>query len=149
MFKELLLRHAIQRPPVSLAIFNLADVKSIDIFVQDTFFKHYDMYLYALTVKDVLNLKTVPVFQNSEPAALSILNQAAEIPARDIDEIYQYLTAEERAEFEKQKEYMLNGPGRIEAIINGEMEKLYTKMQEKIAKQDEEFFAKLPEKGKK
>jgi hypothetical protein len=46
------------------------------------------MYLYALTVKDVLNLKTVPVFQNSEPAALSILNQAAEIPARDIDEIY-------------------------------------------------------------
>ena len=26
-FKELLLRHAVQRPPVSLAIFNLADVK--------------------------------------------------------------------------------------------------------------------------
>ena len=32
-FKDLLLRHAIQRPPVSLAIFNLADVKKIDLFV--------------------------------------------------------------------------------------------------------------------
>jgi len=40
------------------------------------------------------------------------------------------LTEEERAEFERQKEYMLNGPGRIEAIINGEMEKLYSKMQQ-------------------
>ena len=39
---------------------------------------------------------------------------------------------------------MLNGPGRIEAILNAEMEKLYTKMQSQIAKQDEEFFARLP-----
>jgi len=66
-FKDLLLRHAIQRPPVSLAIFNLADVKAIDLFVQDTFFKHFDMYFYALTVKDVLQLKTVPIFENVEP----------------------------------------------------------------------------------
>ena len=57
MFKELLLRHAIQRPPHSLAIFNLADVKTIDEFVLDTFYRHYDMYKYALTVKDMLHLK--------------------------------------------------------------------------------------------
>lgn len=44
---------------------------------------------------------------------------------------------------------MLNGPGRIEAILNGEMEKLYGRMQTQIAKQDEDFFAKLPPAGKK
>ena len=32
-FKELLLRHAIQRPPHSLAVFNLKDIKNIDLFV--------------------------------------------------------------------------------------------------------------------
>lgn len=83
------------------------------------------MYFYALTVKDVLALKTVPAFLNLEPATVSSLNQATEIPARDIAEIYQYLTEEEKAELERQKEYMINGPGRIEAIINTEMEKLY------------------------
>ena len=57
-FKELLLRHAIQRPPHSLAIFNLKDVKDIDEFALDTFYRHYDMYKYALTVKDLLVLKT-------------------------------------------------------------------------------------------
>lgn len=148
-FKDLLLRHAIQRPPVSLAIFNLADVKAVDLFVQDTLFKHFDMYAYALTVKDVLQLQTVPVFENVDPAPVAELSKAQEIPARDIDEIYEYLTEEEREEFERQKEYMLNGPGRIEAIINGEMDKLYTKMQEKIAKQDEDFFSKMPAPGKK
>ena len=148
-FKDLLLRHAIQRPPVSLAIFNLADVKAVDLFVQDTLFKHFDMYAYALTVKDVLQLKTVPVFDKVEPTQVKELSKAAEIPARDIDEIYEYLTEEEKNEFNRQKEYMLNGPGRIEAIINGEMDKLFNKMQEKIAKQDEEFFAKMPAPGKK
>ena len=82
-----------------------------------------------MTVKDVLLLKTVPHFDNVEPSPVESLNGAKDVPARDIDAIYEYLTEEEKAEFERQKEYMLNGPGRIEAIINGEMEKLYSKMQ--------------------
>ena len=49
-FKEILLRHAIHRPPHCLAIFNLDDVKAIDLFALDTFYRHYDMYKYALTV---------------------------------------------------------------------------------------------------
>ena len=61
-FKELLLRHSVQRPPHSLAIFNLDDVKKIQTFALNTFYRHYDMYLYALTVKDMLILKTEPMF---------------------------------------------------------------------------------------
>jgi hypothetical protein len=49
IFKELLLRHSVQRPPHSLAIFNLEDVKLINEHVQETFFRFYNMYLYALT----------------------------------------------------------------------------------------------------
>ena len=43
-FKELLLRHAVHRPPHSLAILTLEDVKKIDIYAQSTFFKHFEMY---------------------------------------------------------------------------------------------------------
>lgn len=56
LFKELLLRHAIKRPPHSLAIFSLSDVKKIDLFALDTFYRHFDMYKYALTVKDMMHL---------------------------------------------------------------------------------------------
>ncbi len=107
------------------------------------------MYQYVLTVKDQLQLQTKPIFEPNEPAVIDLLNQAAEVPAREIDEIYQYLSQTEQQEFERQKEYMLNGPGRIEKILNDEMEKLYSIMNQKIAKQDEEFMARIPEKGKK
>ena len=133
-FKDLLLRHAIQRPPVSLAIFRLQDVKAIDLAFQDTFFRHYSMYFYAMTVKSVLKLQTEPFFEKTAPAQVATLNEATAVHARDVEEIYEYLTEAERAEFERQKEYMSHGPGRLEAILNGEMEKLYSKMQAQIAK---------------
>ena len=58
MFKELLLRHSVQRPPHSLAIFTLDDVKVINDHVQDSFFRFYNMYLYALTKDQLIILNT-------------------------------------------------------------------------------------------
>ena len=107
------------------------------------------MYYYTLTVKDQLQLQTKPIFEPNEPVVTELLNQAVDVPAREIEEIYLYLSEAEKQEFERQKEYMLHGPGRIEKILNDEMEKLYVIMNQKIAKQDEEFLAKVPEKGKK
>lgn len=48
-FKSLLLRHAVHRPPHSLAILTLEEVKKIDLYAQDTFFRHFDMYKFSLT----------------------------------------------------------------------------------------------------
>lgn len=59
------------------------------------------MYEYTLTVKDQLRLVTKTVFEPNEPAAIDLLNQAVEVPAREIDEIYQYLSRNEQAEFER------------------------------------------------
>lgn len=102
------------------------------------------MYSFALTKHTMLTLETKPVLAPGEPKLADIDTNAQEIPARDLDVIYQYLTDDERAEFERQKEYMLNGPGRIESIVDKEMEKLYTNMQDQITKQDAEFISKLP-----
>ena len=84
MFKELLLRHAIQRPPHSLAVFNLQDVKDIDEFALDTFYRHYDMYKYALTVKDMLHLSCGGMHKVEQPS-FQELNNAEEVLMRDID----------------------------------------------------------------
>ena len=62
-------------------------MKAIDLFVQDTFFRHFDMYAYVLTVRELLSLKTNPVLAPEEPV-MAELEGASEIPARDIDVIY-------------------------------------------------------------
>ena len=56
--------------------------------MQDTYFKHYSMYSYVLTVKDMLQMSTKTVFETKEPTIIDSLNQGVEVPARDIDEIY-------------------------------------------------------------
>lgn len=53
-----MLRHSVLRPPHSLDIFNLDDVKKIDKFVLESYYRHYDMYKQALLPKDMLVLKT-------------------------------------------------------------------------------------------
>ena len=67
-----------------MAIFNLADVKSIDEFVLDTFYRHYDMYKYALTVKDMLHLKAGGMHVVEQPNFMD-LNAAEEVLMRDIE----------------------------------------------------------------
>ena len=46
------------------------------------------MYHYALSVKDVLKLESVPAFEKVDPVAVPILNESKELHARDVDEIY-------------------------------------------------------------
>ena len=142
VFKELLLRHSVQRPPHSLAIFNLDDVKAINEHVQETLFRFYNMYLYGLTKKSQLVLATEKQYSLSEQYALK-LDTAKQIPPREIEDLKQFFSAGELDQIEKENEYMLRGPGRIERIMREEMDKLAIHMEEMIRKQDEEFLLKV------
>ena len=142
LFKELLLRHAIKRPPHSLAIFSLADVKKIDLFALDTLYRHFDMYAYALTVKDMLHLTSGQMMEIAQPT-FAELNDANVVEVTQLDELQEYMSQNERDVIAKQRDYMENGPGRIESILNDEMGKLYNRMDEQIKVQDEEFMNKV------
>lgn len=50
-FKQLLLRHSVQRPPYSEQIFSFTDIKTITEYAIDTLFRHYKLYKYAYTKK--------------------------------------------------------------------------------------------------
>ena len=85
-FKELLLRHSVQRPPHSLGKFNLDDVKKIDEFVLDNFYRHYPMYKYALTVQENLVLNTSELFTHTDPKPTA-LEDGKLIPPREIEDL--------------------------------------------------------------
>ena len=122
-FKELLLRHSVQRPPHSLGKFNLDDVKKIDAFVLDNFYRHYQMYKYALTQQENLVLNTNELFTFTDPKP-SALEEGKLIPAREIEDLKQFFSRAEEDAILREQEYMTKGPGRIERIMREEMEKL-------------------------
>lgn len=47
-FKNLLVDHSIQRPPYSVQIFSLEDVKSITDYVTHTYFRHFKLYRWQI-----------------------------------------------------------------------------------------------------
>ena len=130
-FKELILRHAVNRPPHSMAVLTLEDVKKIDLFVQDSFFKHFDMYKFCLTVKDELSLSHKQIFSHEQPQQVSI-SEGKEQNFMEFSELKEFFSAEEEERMRQEREYLLHGPGKIERILNEEMERLAEHMESKI-----------------
>ena len=146
MFKELLVRHSVQRPPHSLAIFNTDDVKAINEHVQDTLYRFYNMYLYALTKDQLIILSTEKQLEYDLPE-LAQLADGKPIAPREVEgDIRQFLSQDELVQLEKENEYMLRGPGRVERIMREEMDKLASHMEDKIRAQDEDFLNRLAKK---
>jgi hypothetical protein len=142
MFKDLLLRHSIQRPPHSLAIFNLTEVKAITDYMLDHLYSYYSFFEYSLTKKDELTLATSKTMSVEDPAS-SKLEAGKVIPFREIDDLKHFLSEIELEALAKENEYMLRGPGRIERIMREELEKLGVHMEDKIRRQDEDFINKV------
>ena len=101
------------------------------------------MYKYALTVKDLLHLESVPVMHKVETQTFDNLTQAKEVSMHNFDALQEYMSQQEKDAFERERDYMEKGPGKIEAILNEEMTRLIASMDEKIKTQDEEFLAKV------
>ncbi|NXK23850.1 CC189 protein, partial [Arenaria interpres] len=60
-FSELLLRHTVHCPPVSVAMFGLSQVARIASHVLDTVLRHTKLYAYVLTPQVCLDLTLVYV----------------------------------------------------------------------------------------
>ena len=73
-FKELLLRHSINRPPYSTSLFTIAQVRDITEYVLNTYFKHFKLYKYAFTKRVQMNLKLsyVGVEVSPEPSQTDV-----------------------------------------------------------------------------
>lgn len=104
------------------------------------------MYLYSLTKDQLIILRTEKQSDLEEPA-LGKLGDGKVISAREVEkDLKQFLSEAELAQIEKENEYMLRGPGRIERIMREEMDKMTSFMEEKIRLQDEDFLNKLAKK---
>ena len=56
LFKELMVKHSVDRPPYSSNVFSLAQVKDITDYVLTTYFKHFKLYKFAFTKRVRLDL---------------------------------------------------------------------------------------------
>lgn len=66
-------------------------MKKIDLFALDTFYRHFDMYKYALTVKDMLHLTTGQMMVVPQPV-FADLGEASAAEVAELDELQEYMS---------------------------------------------------------
>ena len=61
------------------------------MFALDTFYRHFDMYKYALTVKDMLHLTTGQMMVVPQPV-FADLGEASAAEVAELDELQEYMS---------------------------------------------------------
>ena len=100
------------------------------------------MYKHTLTVKDEMLLQTNNLLSVVEPKVKKI-TVGKNIRHNEIADLKGYFSKDELEAIRKEEEYLQSGPGKIERILNEEMERLQNHMETKIQQQDEEFLNKM------
>ena len=170
LFKEFLLRHSLFRPPHSINIFSLEEIKDILDYFQNGFFRHYSLYLKAFTPSIDYEIITFHSFKSRFPHVID-LDEGMPMNKDHFDVLDAYnkdkeikLTKQELDDImsgnsvfnipEWKKEILIKNhfeklkKEKIERVLQKELEKLNEKMAEKIRLQDEEFEQKAAGKKK-
>lgn len=145
IFKKLLLKHSVQRSPYSIAVFTCPDVKKITDFALITFFRHYSLYQYSFIPNCNLALKNVNRFEGNFPVVLR-LDEGSEIVPETIPALDEFIIKpvieEPPLELNSdEEEALITDP--LQYLLDKEMKLIKLELEEKIKKQDEDFFSKL------
>eukprot|EP00873_Tetraselmis_striata_P015795 jgi/Tetstr1/436059/TSEL_024937.t1 len=163
--KELLLTHSVHRPPFSIAVFSLADVKTLADWLLEHYFRHYKLIQYVFAPRVKVNVTSrhpsdiverAPLFPSLDEAATEEQDQARkeeEAAAKAKEEAAAAEEAAAQAEREReerlQTEYLSAVPEELKAIVAAALETqlggLRDEMGEQFKSQEEGLLAKIKE----
>ncbi|KAJ3227285.1 hypothetical protein HK099_002649 [Clydaea vesicula] len=166
-FKELLLKHSIHRPPYSVRIFSLLQIKQISEYVTNTYFRHYLMYKYAFTKKVLMDLtigtktdgeqpEEECVIENIEPIIQpppEDFNEQCEVPAEVVDSTIIEENAFPDSSIPTEEDIIVRISPEVKAKqdlrqfiianLTSKVEELKLQLQSKISMQDEMLHSQL------
>eukprot|EP00928_Gymnodinium_smaydae_P015696 TRINITY_DN15812_c0_g1_i1.p1 TRINITY_DN15812_c0_g1~~TRINITY_DN15812_c0_g1_i1.p1 ORF type:complete len:323 (+),score=98.59 TRINITY_DN15812_c0_g1_i1:90-971(+) len=170
-FQSWLLKHSVERPPWSVGIFVLDDIRAITDYVHSTFFRHYRLYMYAFMAHCDIDIRMDPrnVMRPAFAAAPfppQLLRAEAEVQRedRDVFECYEDLMKDFKLDPKAQPDWIPQqsvaadlpadeATGQLDraAIIKRKVEEgvkeLMAKFETKLQEQDEDFKRLMAESG--
>ena len=81
------------------------------------------MYRHILTVKENITFSTDRVFTHTQPL-LPKVNDGQVVSFKQVPELNEFFSTDEQEAMKREQEYHENGPGKIEKILNDEMDRL-------------------------
>lgn len=143
-FKELLLCHSVKRPPYSVALFSVDQVKKLTSYAVNTYFRHFKMYKYAFTPKVRLDLsfEYVGLPKTPEPSEVGDGEDQGTVGTEQAaDEAKK--TEEAVAEEEEDPPAVKELKAIINSALSEQVQQLKTSVDQQIKAKDEEMAKKM------
>ncbi|KAJ3318699.1 hypothetical protein HDV06_004112 [Boothiomyces sp. JEL0866] len=173
-FKDLVLRHSINRPPISEKIFSYKEMLAVVDYVTNTYFRHYLLYKYAFTkkmrvefvIENFMPVKSENLLQEVEEEEIQEQPQEEERPPEEEDPIEaeqsdEFVPSQEvlHEEIEPEESLPFRSPKHEEAInelksyitsvLATKLDEIKAAVSQKIIAQDESANPKIKEDDKK
>ena len=146
LFKKLVLNHSVERPPYSIVVFYIDDLKEIVDYALGSFFRNFSLYKYTYTPHLDMVIGAV-----TKGASKIALEEEGEIQFDLEPADAEVVTVDDKAPTaeEEREDTLEDEPEQaedpIKKFMNEEIAKMMKAMQENMKKQDEMFMAKLEE----
>ena len=85
-FQSLLASHSVQRPPYSVGIFTLAELKLVTDFALKYYYRHFKLYRYAFTLRHVKSIELRTSWADLPPASFPSLADGITLGAGEEEE---------------------------------------------------------------
>ncbi|XP_013382929.1 coiled-coil domain-containing protein 189 [Lingula anatina] len=150
LFKDLILCHAVKRPPFSIDLFSPDELRKVTDYVIHTYFRHYKLYKYAFTPMVRLDLSMnyigVPVTSPAPSEAgedVAVETEPTEGTEGEAQDAEQAPEPQEEQPQTEESESAKELRSMIQAHLTEEMNKLRLSMEEQIKVTDEALNKKL------
>ena len=105
IMQSYLISHSVHRPPYSAAVFAVDDVKHINDYLMDSYYRHYKLYHYAFTKRNLATIKTSIVGCVTDvPPNVAPLSKAVPLAQWEATQAETQLREEEEAERRAEQE---------------------------------------------
>lgn len=142
-FKELVLCHAVNRPPHSIELFNVDEVRKLTEYAINTYFRHFKMYKYAFTPLVRLDLSInyhgVPVV-SPEPTEAGDVGEES---CKDQETTTEELEMETAPEVEEESDARKELRAMIQTYLAEEIKKVKLTVEEQLKSTEDSLSKKI------
>lgn len=144
-FKELLLCHSVKRPPYSVELFSVDQVKKLTSYALNTYFRHFKMYKYAFTPKVRLDLsfEYVGLPTTPEPSEVGDGDSGGTGQAEQVVDEPGKAEEEEVVDEEEDTPAVKELKAIINSALSEQVQQLKTSVEQQIKAKDEELAKKM------
>lgn len=155
--KQVLVAHAVERPPYSVGVFSAEDMRQVMDFAADSYYRHYKLYRYVFTARRLLDFSIKPDGVEVPPPILSLADATADADVRqpDVEQVAadepKQLTPEEEAAAEEAADEKLLEDGddeksqMVQKLVQKRLEGVKEQVEKDFAEQEAAYQARIAE----